>query len=63
MRRLLGESDHRQLSDYRRHSLHSFHDSRGGCDRDFKKRKMDDLYIVSLALACPALSRILMHVL
>jgi len=45
MRRLLGESDHRHLSDYRRHSLHSFHDSRGGCDRDFKKRKMDDLYI------------------
>ncbi|KAF8558559.1 hypothetical protein OG21DRAFT_1455095 [Imleria badia] len=44
MRRLLGESDHRHLPDYRRHSLHSFHDSRG-CDRDFKKRKMDDLYI------------------
>ncbi|KAN0094467.1 hypothetical protein V8E55_002754 [Tylopilus felleus] len=44
MRRLLGESDHRHLPDYRRHSLHSFHEPRG-CDRDFKKRKMDDLYI------------------
>ncbi|KAF9233827.1 hypothetical protein BU15DRAFT_53393 [Melanogaster broomeanus] len=45
MRRLLGESDHRHLSsDYRRHSLNTFHDSRG-CDRDFKKRKMEDLYI------------------
>lgn len=46
MRRLLGESDHRHLaSDYRRHSsLNSFHESRA-CDRDFKKRKMDDLYI------------------
>ncbi|KIJ64729.1 hypothetical protein HYDPIDRAFT_131809 [Hydnomerulius pinastri MD-312] len=46
MRRLLGDSDHRGhvSSDYRRHSLNNFHDSRG-CDRDFKKRKMDDLYM------------------
>ena len=46
MRRLLAESDHRhQLStEYRRHSLNSFHDTRP--DRDFKKRKMDDLYMV-----------------
>ncbi|KAG6331439.1 hypothetical protein ID866_7652 [Astraeus odoratus] len=45
MRRLLSESDHRHhLPDYRRHSLTSFHDGRS-CDRDFKKRKMDDLYM------------------
>ncbi|KAL4067393.1 hypothetical protein V8B97DRAFT_2024972 [Scleroderma yunnanense] len=46
MRRLLSESDHRHhlSSEYRRHSLNSFHDARP-CDRDFKKRKMDDLYM------------------
>lgn len=48
MRRLL-EADHRAgghlSSDYRRHSMSNFHDSRN-CDRDFKKRKMDDLYMV-----------------
>lgn len=47
MRRLL-ESDHRAghlSSDYRRHSMSNFHDTRN-CDRDFKKRKMDDLYMV-----------------
>ncbi|KAH7883095.1 hypothetical protein F5I97DRAFT_177690 [Phlebopus sp. FC_14] len=45
MRRLLGDADHRHLaSDYRRHSLNSFHESRA-CDRDFKKRKMDDIYM------------------
>ncbi|KAG1765693.1 hypothetical protein EDD22DRAFT_950993 [Suillus occidentalis] len=47
MRRLL-EADHRAgghlSSDYRRHSMSNFHDSRN-CDRDFKKRKMDDLYM------------------
>ncbi|KAI6014982.1 hypothetical protein F5J12DRAFT_512260 [Pisolithus orientalis] len=46
MRRLLTESDHRHhiSADYRRHALSSFHDVRS-CDRDFKKRKMDDLYM------------------
>jgi hypothetical protein len=48
MRRLL-EADHRAgghlSSDYRRHSMSNFHDNRN-CDRDFKKRKMDDLYMV-----------------
>ncbi|KAI5994507.1 hypothetical protein EDD15DRAFT_2387787 [Pisolithus albus] len=46
MRRLLAESDHRHnlSADYRRHALSSFHDVRS-CDRDFKKRKMDDLYM------------------
>ncbi|KAI6038631.1 hypothetical protein EDC04DRAFT_2693174 [Pisolithus marmoratus] len=45
MRRLLGESDHRHhlSADYRRHTLGSY-DVRS-CDRDFKKRKMDDLYM------------------
>jgi len=46
LRRLL-ETDHRGShlpSDYRRHSLSNFHDNRS-CDRDFKKRKMDDLYM------------------
>ncbi|KAG1778835.1 hypothetical protein EV702DRAFT_1092411 [Suillus placidus] len=46
MRRLL-EADHRAghlSSDYRRHSMSNFHDTRN-CDRDFKKRKMDDLYM------------------
>lgn len=46
MRRLL-EADHRGShlsSDYRRHSMSNFHDTRN-CDRDFKKRKMDDLYM------------------
>lgn len=44
LRRML-EPDHRGShlpSDYRRHN---FHDNRN-CDRDFKKRKMDDLYMV-----------------
>jgi len=47
LRRVL-EADHRGShlpSDYRRHSLSNFHDNRN-CDRDFKKRKMDDLYMV-----------------
>jgi hypothetical protein len=42
------EADHRAghlSSDYRRHSMSNFHDNRN-CDRDFKKRKMDDLYMV-----------------
>jgi regulator of replication initiation timing len=49
LRRLL-EPDHRGShlpSDYRRHSLSNFHDNRS-CDRDFKKRKMDDLYMVCI---------------